>query len=60
MKINEPWEITYIPGLGRRVACINCDDGCYIEMDGKRARRLVALWNANLGVPISKIKKFGK
>ena len=54
MKITEEWEIIE-ESYG---ACtIGADDGATYLMDAPRAKRLVRLWNAFLGVPTNMLPK---
>jgi hypothetical protein len=64
MNINEEWilidvemksSIVSFPG-----ATIAMDDGAYQQQTASRARRMVALWNAFLGVPLKEIQKLAK
>lgn len=59
MNINDPWTI-HNDETGTRQfpgASIAADDGATYSMDAPRAKRLVALWNAFLGVPTKEIER---
>jgi hypothetical protein len=57
MDINQEWLIyePLYPLTGS--ADVMADNGAYYNMDSDRAKRLVKLWNAYLGIPNSRIPK---
>jgi len=57
MNIRHEWEIQRTEQGQFPAAFIAADDGATYAMDADRARRLVRLWNAYVGIPTSKIPK---
>lgn len=64
MNINEEWLLMEVQMKDAShqfpSATIAMDDGAYQQQSANRARRMAALWNAFLGVPLSEIKKLEK
>ena len=61
MNIHEEWILRDVE-KGRQFpgATVCMDDGAYQTQSANRARRMVALWNAFLGVPLREIQKLAK
>ena len=65
MNINEEWLLIDVQmkrgtGISFPGATIAMDDGAYQQQSANRARRMVALWNAFLGVPLKEIQRLAK
>ena len=65
MNINEEWLLIDVQmkrgtGISFPGATIAMDDGAYQQQSANRARRMVALWNAFLGVPLREIQRLAK
>lgn len=60
MNINEEWMLRDVEKGEFPGATVCMDDGAYQTQFAPRARRMVALWNAFLGVPLRDIQKLAK